>query len=325
MQSPAESVNRVFDIVLAGELNLDLVLYGLPREMPADRELLASGFSMTLGSSSAILAHNMAKLGCAAAFMGMVGDDAMGTIAVQRLAAAGVNTSRITAVADGTPTGVTVVLPHGSERHMFTHLGAMATLTGDDVDDAFLLSGRHLHLSSLFLQTGLRPHVPALFRRARALGLTISMDTNDDPADRWEGVDQLLPLIDVLLPNASEACRMTGRGSLEQAADALAALVPLAVVKCGAEGALVAHGDARTRVPAVPVTPVDTIGAGDSFNAGFLTAYLRGHDPVTCARAGNVCGALSTLRSGGTEAFREDALREDFVRQHGAAWMERAQ
>lgn len=324
MQPPPEFVNRVFDIVLPGELNLDLVLYGLPREMAIERELLATGFSMTLGSSSAILAHNMAKLGCAIAFLGKVGDDAMGEIAVERLSDAGVDTARIAVTQNGTPTGVTVLLSHGRERHILTYPGAMTTLTGDDVDDAFLMSGRHLHLSSLFLQTGLRPHVPALFRRARALGLTISLDTNDDPADLWQGLDQLLPQVDVLLPNEREACRMTGCTGVEQAVDTLASQVPLVVVKCGAAGALVAQGADRTRVPGAPVTPTDTIGAGDSFNAGFLTAYLRGHDPVTCAAAGNVCGALSALRSGGTEAFHDDALRKNFLSEYDVRWMERA-
>ena len=324
MKSPAGPIRRSFEIAVVGELNLDLVLYGLPRDMPVERELLASGFSMTLGSSSAILAHNIAKLGCTTAFLGKVGDDAMGAMAVGWLREAGVDTKGITLAEGGVATGVTVLLPHGGERHILTYMGAMATLTGADVNEEFLQSSRHLHLSSLFLQTGLRPHVPELLRRARAAGITTSLDTNDDPDDQWEGVSDLLPLVDMLLPNDAEACRMTGCANVERAAEALAAKVPLVAMKCGADGALLAHGGTLRRVPGVRVTPVDTIGAGDSFNAGFLAAYLRGHDPETCGEAGTVCGALSTLRSGGTEAFRDDVLRESFLRTHGGRWMERA-
>lgn len=325
MEAATGVTKRNFDIALAGELNLDLVLYGLPHEMAMERELIASGFTMTLGSSSAILAHNMAKLGCSACFLGKVGDDPMGEIAVANLRDAGVDTSRITLADRGVSTGVTVLLPHGRERHILTYMGAMACLTGADIDDAFLLGSRHLHLSSLFLQTGLRPHVPELFRRARALGLTISLDTNDDPEDQWEGVNELLPLIDVILPNEDEACRMTGCSDVKHAINALAERVPLVGVKCGARGAWVAYGATRMHVDSVSVAPVDTIGAGDSFNAGFLTAYVRGRDPETCAAFGNVCGALSTLRSGGTEAFRDDTLRDRFLHEHGMAHdMERA-
>ena len=323
MQGTAAPTSRTFDIAVVGELNLDLVLYGLDREMPVERELLASGFSMTLGSSSAILAHNMAKLGCRTAFLGKVGDDDMGRIAVSRLREAGVDTASITVAEGGIATGVTVLLPHTGGRHILTYTGAMAALTGANVDDLFLQRSGHLHISSFFLQAGLRPYVPELLRRARTAGLSTSLDTNDDPEDRWAGVMELLPLIDVLLPNEAEACRMTGCMDVEDAVNVLAARAALVAVKCGPEGSLVARASERWRVPGVDVTPVDTIGAGDSFNAGFLTAYLRGHDAATCAVAGNVCGALSVLRPGGIEAFRDGELRTSFLRERGAQWMER--
>lgn len=317
-------MKHCFEITMVGEVNLDMVLYGLPAEMPLERELLASGFSMTLGSSSAILAHNMAKLGISVGFQGQVGDDLMGRTALDRLRAAGVNTEHIATVKDGVGTGVTLLLPHDGKRHILTYMGAMATLTGKDLDVAALCTGRHFHLSSLFLQAGLRPHLAALLRTVREAGLTISLDTNDDPEDRWEGVPELLPLIDILLPNEAEACRMAGCADLDEAVDQLAAVVPLVVVKRGRRGALVAQRGKRTRVPGVPVTPKDTIGAGDSFNAGFLAAYLLGHGAAACAAAGNVCGALSTLRSGGTEAFCDGALRTSFLQQHGHGWLQQA-
>jgi sugar/nucleoside kinase (ribokinase family) len=89
------------------------------------------------------------------------------------------------------------------------------------------------------------------------------------------------------------------------------------VVKCGANGALVQDGSIRQRVPAVSVIPVDTIGAGDSFNAGFISAYLRGASLIDAARMGNITGALSTLAAGGTEAFRDIDLKESFLSQNG--------
>jgi sugar/nucleoside kinase (ribokinase family) len=316
------SLKRPFDITIAGELNLDLVMYGLPDDMPVERELLATSFEVTLGSSSAILAHNISVLGASVGFASQVGDDPWGRQAIERLVEAGVDPAEIRVAEDGTATGVTILLPHSGGRHILTYPGTMATLTTGNLNYDYLCSGRHFHLSSLFLQTGLRPDLASLFRAMRAADLTISLDTNDDPEDRWHGVFDLLPLIDVLLPNAAEACRMTGCDTVEDAADKLAAIVPLVAIKCGSDGAFIATGKLRARVPGVIVQPVDTIGAGDSFNAGFLAGLLRGLDPQTCAAAANVCAALSTLRPGGTEAFRDKSLRTAFFAEHPLPWTE---
>jgi sugar/nucleoside kinase (ribokinase family) len=286
-------------------------------DMPLERELLASGFEVTLGSSSAILAHNLAALGTSVTFTTRVGEDELGEIALQRLSKAEVDLSRVTRANGGVATGVTVVLSHGAKRHMFTYPGTMAEMTIADLDLEYLAQARHFHLSSLFLQTGLRPDVTKLFKQLRQAGLTISLDTNDDPDDRWEGIlDEVLPLVDVLLPNESEACRMTGTGNVEAAIERLGAIVPIVAVKCGSRGALVRYDGVTHRAEPIAVDTVDTIGAGDSFNAGFLHAWLSGLAPELAARAGNLTGAFSTLRSGGTEAFRDAALMKSFFAQH---------
>jgi sugar/nucleoside kinase (ribokinase family) len=317
MNNESLSQKTRFKVAIAGEINLDLILYGLPVDMPVERELLASGFEVTLGSSSAILAHNLATLGTTVSFATRVGDDELGEIALRRLSQANVDLSRISRTAGGTSTGVTIVLPHGATRHMFTYPGTMAEMTIDHLDIDHLKKAQHFHLSSLFLQTGLRPDVSRLFRELKSVGLTISLDTNDDPDDRWEQLlETVLPHVDVLLPNESEACRMTGTSSVEEAAERLGAIVPIVVVKCGARGALVRYDGATHRVAPVAVEAVDTIGAGDSFNAGFLHAWLQGLSPEIAARAGNLTGAFSTQRSGGTEAFRDAALRKSFFERN---------
>jgi sugar/nucleoside kinase (ribokinase family) len=193
----------------------------------------------------------------------------------------------------------------------------MDQMSTDDLDLHYLASSRHFHISSLFLQTALQPGLPQLFSFLKGKGLTISLDTNDDPADQWGGVlDELLDLTDVLLPNEDEVKRITRTSTLTAAMDALAGRVPITVVKCGARGALVQQGHAWTWIDSIPVQPVDTIGAGDSFNAGFLHAYARGADPVSAAKLAVVTGALSTLKPGGTEAFRDAALVHAFLQQH---------
>jgi sugar/nucleoside kinase (ribokinase family) len=310
-------LTKTLDISIAGEINLDLIMYGLPEVMPVERELLGTDFRLTLGSSSAILAHNLAVLGIRVGFVTLVGEDALGKVALERLGASGVDLSRVRVDQRGTGTGVTLVLPHGIPRHILTYPGTMAELSLRDIDIPYLKSAKHFHLSSLFLLRSLGPELPALFRELKSAGLTISLDTNDDPSGQWSGVfPELLDYVDLLLPNEGEACRMTNKETLEDALEELGRRVPWVAVKCGSRGSVVRAEGRTFTVGGVSVEPVDTIGAGDSFNAGFLFAWLKGWTPEQCAYAGNVTGALSTQRVGGTEAFREPEFVKDFLREH---------
>jgi sugar/nucleoside kinase (ribokinase family) len=190
----------------------------------------------------------------------------------------------------------------------------------EDLDLDYLASARHFHMSSLFLQRALLPHVPELFRRMKSAGLTTSLDTNDDPDDRWGVVlDEILPHVDILLPNEREAMKMSRADDVETALSRLAQKVETVVVKMGASGAIAIRDGQRFRAPAVPVTVIDPIGAGDSFDAGFLHQFLRGADLTTCLAYGNLCGAFSTTDCGGTEAFRDAARMQEFFRRHNTS------
>jgi sugar/nucleoside kinase (ribokinase family) len=316
--SPELSVRpqKRFDITLAGETNLDLILYGLPEDMPVERELLGTGFNATLGGSSSILAHNLSILGTRTGFLSEVGDDAFGTLAHGWLQESGVDLSAFRRKS-GATTGVTMLLPHGHHRHILTYPGVMAELTVANLDFEYLTAARHFHLSSLFLQSGLHAGLPAFFDSLRAAGLTVSLDTNDDPSGLWHGIlDTLLDKIDVLLPNEDEILRIADADTLEASLDKLSRRIPLIVVKCGQRGAVVQQNDRRDWIAPLTVSPVDTIGAGDSFNAGFLHTWLRTKDPIGAAAFGNVTGALSTLRAGGVAAHRDASLREAFLAEH---------
>lgn len=307
-----------FDISIAGEVNLDLILYGLDQSLPLDREMLASDFEMTLGSSSAILAHNLAILGIRVAFITRTGTDEMGRLAMERLIESGVDLSRCTRGGAGSKTGITILLAHGNSRHILTYPGVMFEMTVDDLDIEYLASARHFHLSSLFLQKGLHAGLPRLFHDLKSRGLTISLDTNDDPDDQWNGIlQEILPSVDIFLPNSDELRRIAHRDTVEASLDALSKIVPLIAVKCGSRGAIVQQGNRRTVIQPVSVQPVDTIGAGDSFNAGFLSAWLNGASPEQAAAVGNISGALSTQKCGGTDAFRDRHLSSAFLQDHG--------
>jgi sugar/nucleoside kinase (ribokinase family) len=306
-----------FDVTIAGELNLDLILYGLPEQLEPERELLADRMMLTLGSSSAIVAHNLSALGSRVGFQSRIGDDSLGRISLEQLQESGVDVSNVRVVRSAITTGLTVILHHEQWRNILTYVGTIAELTWDDLDLQYLADSRHFHFSSYYLQKSLRPRAAELFRYLKSKGLTISLDTNDDPEDRWEGgLHELLPHVDVFLPNEREACKAAGTEKLEDAIDRLSEMVPLLVVKLGRKGALARKGSERFTAEARGIVPVDSVGAGDSFDAGFLHEYVRGSDLAKCLASGNRAGALSTTRSGGTEAFRDSAHRERFLREH---------
>jgi sugar/nucleoside kinase (ribokinase family) len=290
-----------FDLLIPGEINPDLILSGDVEPRFGQAEKLVDSATLTVGSSSVITACGAARLGLKVAFIGVCGADLFGRFMLEEMQQRGVDTSAVL-VDPQQSTGLTVILNKGHDRAMLTFPGAIAALRADQVTDDLLRHARHLHVASYFLQDSLHPGLPDLFRRARALGLSISLDTNWDPSGRWEGVLDLLPLVDIFLPNAAEACALAGEADVTLAAGNLATRTGIVAVKLGREGALAVQAEQIFRVPSLEVEAVDTVGAGDNFNAGFLYGYLSGWPLQRSLRLAAVCGALSTRAAGGIAA-----------------------
>ncbi|KJV28880.1 carbohydrate kinase family protein [Luteibacter yeojuensis] len=289
-------------VVVAGEVNVDLILTGIDTMPVPGTEMLARGALQVPGSSSLICALGLARLGNTVRFIGRVGDDERGRFCIDVMREAGLDTAGI--VTDAAhATGLTVALSGASDRALVTYPGAIAELRGSDVGDAALRGAAHLHVSSYYLQSKLQADLPTLVRRARAAGLSVSLDPGFDPGRGWgAGLRELLPLVDVFLPNAVEARGLAGTDDVDAALRILSALGPTVVVKHGREGCLALHGGDVLRVPAYAVAAVDTTGAGDNFNAGFLHAWLERQPLDACLRWAAACGALSTRALGGTTA-----------------------
>jgi sugar/nucleoside kinase (ribokinase family) len=178
----------------------------------------------------------------------------------------------------------------------------------DDLNLDYLAGAKHFHLSSFFLHRALRPRIPELFRLMKQRGLTTSLDTNDDPEDRWDDdLLEVLKFVDVFLPNDREAKKIARTESLDAAVATLKQHVPVLAVKLGPEGAMACGPQGSVHRPALAVEAIDPVGAGDSFDAGFIHAYVRGASLEECLNQGNSAGAFSTTRPGGTEAFRDRA------------------
>ena len=291
----------LFDILVAGGINPDLILAGDVKspELTRSRNSLILPCSRS-GSSSAIFSCGAARLGLKIAFIGVCGDDVFGRFMLDEMQKRNVDVSNV--IARNGQTGLSVILSTGTDRAILTDMGLISALQASDIPDALLRQTRHLHVASYFLQTNLQPSLPDLFRRARELGLTTSLDTNYDPSEKWIGFDELLSVTNVFLPNEKEAKSLSRKMDIDLAAEELGGRVDMLAVKLGPDGALGVSASKKVRVTSIPVKVMDTVGAGDSFNAGFLYGYLHKWDLEKALRLACICGALSTQKAGGTEA-----------------------
>ena len=295
------------DLLVLGDCNPDLVLAGGNVEPAFGQvERIVEQAELVVGGSGSITACGAARLGLCTALAGVVGDDLFGRFMIDALTGRGVDVSGIV-VDHEQATGISVVLVRGDDRAILTALGTIETFSVDRVDMALLRSARHVHVSSFFLQHRLRPGLEALLSEARASGATTSVDPNWDPnwdsGEEWDsGLLDVLAATDILLLNAEEARRIVGEPDVEDAVRTLARHCPTVVVKLGADGALALADGLIVRAAGLTVSPVDTVGAGDSFNAGFLTGFLAGHPLEQSLELAVACGSLSTRAAGGTAA-----------------------
>jgi len=292
-----------YDVLVFGDTAVDLIIGGadvIPEFGQVEK--LVERYTLELGGSCCIFASQAAKLGLKVGMLGKVGADAFGQLVIERLNAAGVDTQRMV-VDPALQTGLTIHLTTNHDRAMLTYLGSLNTLTPADVTDEFLAAGRHLHYGSLYLHSGLLPAWLDILRRAKRRGLSLSLDTNWDPADRWgDGLAEALPLLDVFMPNEQEALRISGADSMEDAAAWLRKRVQLTTLKQGAGGATVCTGEQTIHRAVEPAAlGGDGIGAGDSFDAGFLAGWLRGRTLAESLEIACVCGRAVAERVGGVQ------------------------
>jgi sugar/nucleoside kinase (ribokinase family) len=292
---------KPFDILVAGEINPDLILSGDVAPAFGQVEKLVDSADLTIGSSSAIFACGAARLGLKVAFIGKCGQDVFGRFMLAEMQKRDVDIGNVIVTEDGA-TGLSVILNQGSDRAILTYPGLIPSLKAADVSDGLLRQARHLHVASYFLQQSLQPGLPGLFERARSLGLSTSLDTNYDPSEKWSGFDELLAVTNVFLPNETEACSLTRTETVDLAAEKLAGRVETLAIKLGAAGALGLRNQQKIRCAAIPVQVVDSVGAGDSFDAGFIHGYLQGWTLEKTLRCASVCGGLSTRAAGGTNS-----------------------
>lgn len=304
------------DVIVVGELNADLILQDIPSFPEIGKEKLAKDMTLTMGSASAILASNIARLGLKVGFMGKLGRDSFGELVINTLKSRNVDCSGID-IDDKEKTGVTVVMSFFHDSAGLTYMGAMESFSLDDVNFDYLKQGQHMHLSSYYLQPGMRPGCAELFRRAKEAGLTTSFDPGWDPDEAWgDDIFEVLDHTDVLFPNIQEALLISGSETLDQALEKLNQHASTVVVTLGSQGSICRTNGKTIKAKVFPVEPKDPTGAGDSFNAGFLSQWLNGADIKKCMIYGSGCGAIATTKLGGSTASPTVEELEKFLLSH---------
>ena len=296
--------SKNMDVIVIGELNVDLILNNIDSFPEMGKEKLAHKMDLVLGSSSAIFASNLSSLGAKVGFIGKIGNDIFGNLVKESLKSKNVQIELLK-IDDKLKTGATIVLNFDEDRAMVTHTGAMEHLTIDDINPEELAKAKHLHVSSVFLQPGIKNNIVEIFRMAKEKGLTTSLDPQWDPAEKWDlDLEKLLPLVDVFIPNEEEIKHLTGKQNVNDAIDMLNGFANTIVVKMGSKGSVSLRKGQLNMEPAfLNKNVVDAIGAGDSFDAGFIYMFVQGKELKECQRFGNLMGALNTTAAGGTAAF----------------------
>lgn len=311
MEMMSHSSQKLFDIITFSDMCVDLILSGTDVTPTFGQvEKLIDDYTLELGGSCNIFACQCAKLGLRTAVLGRVGDDIFGRLILRRLQDAGVDT-RYVIIDPALKTGLGVALCPPGDRAILTYMGTINAIYPEDITDEILAGTRHVHHGSFYLHTNLLPAIPEIFRRAKALGITTSLDTNWDPADRWQGqLDQILPYTDVFMPNDQEAQRIYQRLAVQPVLDCpdpitvparyfLDLGVQCVTIKSGRQGAWICTRDHQLRGRVEPVSGGDSIGAGDSFDAGFLASWLRGYSLERCLAIGLACGRSVAAEIGG--------------------------
>lgn len=277
-------------LICAGEAFEDLIFVGLERLPELGEEIKTDRFTSTIGGGAVITAVKAARLGMNTTLISALGDGAVARLEKERVTITNLRRR-------GEPHAITAALSTGADRAFVTYNGVNARLEERLARVIPKAKANHIHLCFY-------PHDCArwtrVVERLRKRGITTSWDFGwNEGLSTDRGLIDLLDALDFVFVNEHEARLYTGEPTLEASIRHWRQRKAIAVIKIGEEGAVWIAPDKDIHVVAPKVKAVDTTGAGDSFNAGFLVAWLRGKPPEQCLEAGNRAGAASTRKAGG--------------------------
>ena len=293
-------LEKEFDVLTALDTCVDFLLdCGDTQPEFGQKEKLVRGYGFEMGGSACIFACQCSKLGLKTVGTGILGKDSMGEIVMKGLDDSKVITSFIRK-SDAVKTGLGVSLTKDDgDRSILTYMGTIDKVESRWLEE-LLPKTRHLHICSYYLHKNLQGSYKDIVRKARQNNTTVSLDTNWDPDENWDGgIKEILPYVDIFLPNENELMYITGRENAKDALLHLGEMVPVIAVKCGEKGAYVYNKGTIYECDAPKVKVADTVGAGDSFNGGFIYGMLSEMPIEQCLKAGIICGSFNVRYAGG--------------------------
>ncbi len=303
----AETESDRYDVILIGDWFCDLIFTGLPRIPELGAEVYGTGFDATPGGAfyTALALH---RLGVRSGWLTDFGNDVFSRFVLETIERHGLDT-RLFIHRSAPLRRISVAMSFPIDRAFVTYVDPPPQ------PDLAQVIERHQPRWVMFASLEVTEERQAVLAAARRAGAQVYLDCQHTEATlETPGLIEMLRSVHIFAPNEIEALQLTGASSVEAALAQLAALTPVVVVKLGAEGALAQSGNEVARAPALPVNVVDTTGAGDCFNAGFMYGYLRGYSLQDCLRCGNLCGALA-ITSRGCDTVPTATQLEGYLRQ----------
>lgn len=291
-----KSVEKQYDVITALDICVDLIVKGNVVPQFNQAEKLVDDYYLEMGGTACIFACQCARLGLTTAGIGVAGLDLFGELAIQRLKECRVDITSVR-IYDSLKTGLGIALCKDNDRAILTYTGTIDAVRPEWIEEKLHLA-RHLHIAGYYLMSSLKPHWERLIAYAKTCRLTISLDTNWDPSELWDGIYKLSQYIDLFMPNDNEVMAITGENDAFRGMEKLSGYFKTVVMKMGEKGAAVISDGKFQYIESSSVKVVDTIGAGDSFNAGFLYGWLNGLPLEDCLRIGCFCGGKNVTMQG---------------------------
>ncbi len=299
--------SRSFDVVCIGIMVADVLARPVSRLPERGKLDLVERMELHTGGCAVNTGIALAKLGIRTAVIGKVGQDGFGDYIIHTLQRHGIDTSGVRRDQVANTSATMVMIGPDGERSFIHYLGANAELREADVDLDLVKQARIVHIAGHNLMSRFDgADTAAVLAKARQLGVQTSLDTAWDATGRWlRLIEPCLSHLDYFVPSFDEAQMIAGRQDpAEVARFFLDYGIRIVALKMGEQGCYVTDGEQAIRLPAYPVQPVDTTGAGDCFAAGFLTGLIQGWDLERTARFANAVGAMCVTAIGATSGVQ---------------------
>lgn len=309
-------MQKKWDVYVYGDVNIDVVVPGVESLPEPGSEVDVPVMETFVGGGAALFTLGLAKLGLKPVFQGSIGKDMYGEYIRNLFKDLGVDDCLLLD-SDTKKTGISISFTTEKDRCFLTYRGTNEGISLKYMDLEKLPGAKHVHVTGYEGATNHAEYLDML-TKIHAMGdVTVSFDVGWDMTGVWyEGIFDLLPMIDVLFMNETECQHYTRCDDIETGARRLAEKAGMAVIKLGKTGAMAIKDGEKFFAPSYKVQAVDTTGAGDSFNAGFVYGFLQGLPMEQCLKCGNGCGALSVTKLGGNTGFPFRAELEKWIADH---------